>query len=256
MKNTPSGIPEILYEIEKAFDKLDRDNITPWAFFYTAHGARFKDFDGNPKEMGGGHLVFDGSVQKYYWELNVQPFIKDIIVRAFKMALAYGDGWGCDAGPAVEQVRLALEKGVRRTFMRMRKIDRGLRGRGYPERVEPHDIAIEMEPMLGFLGQFYHSAMQAAKAVAAGGQAEPDCSDLKGQWAALGGAKKGEADDLYDNRLKIIRKLVQRFRDADVRLSQRKAADLLGTSKTTVQQFWSATKYGLPYRKPAGRASR
>ncbi len=65
------------------FERLEREKITPWAFFRTDKGVRLTDFFGKEVSYIGGDLKIEGFAREYFWNGFIQAFLNDIVSRKF-----------------------------------------------------------------------------------------------------------------------------------------------------------------------------
>lgn len=139
MKQSPA-YSFIKERIELEFERLEREKVTPWAFFLTDKGVRLTDFFGKLVSYTGGGLQFDGSPRLYFRNGFIQPFINDIVSRNFLETEGFcrekGLGWRLP----LEETAFFLKAGILRIYQRMSDIDQRLRGKGYPNSVPRHDL--------------------------------------------------------------------------------------------------------------------
>jgi hypothetical protein len=127
--------------IELEFQRLERDKITPWAFFRTNKGVRLTDFFGKEISYIGGGLEFEGSPREFFWNGFIQPFLNDIVSRNFSETERFCREKGLDWRLPLEETALLLKIGINKAYNRMSAIDQRLRGKGYPDsvsRYNPH----------------------------------------------------------------------------------------------------------------------
>ena len=133
MKKSPA-YHFIKERIELEFQRLERDKITPWAFFRTNNGIKLTDFFGKEISYIGGGLEFEGSPREFFWKGFIQPFLNDIVSRNFSETENFRKK-GLDWKPPLEETALLLKTGINRAYNRMSDIDQRLRGKGYPDSV-------------------------------------------------------------------------------------------------------------------------
>ncbi len=69
---------KIKYDTNNEFEKLNKDKITPWAFFSTDVMPPITKFDGTVIHYRG--IEFSGSAYLVFWEGFIEPFLQDIII--------------------------------------------------------------------------------------------------------------------------------------------------------------------------------
>jgi hypothetical protein len=148
VSKVPADGPGPLYHVIETFvrdeyQKLDQDRLVPWSFFH-ANGVTTKDFYGHIISYSGP-LAFGGSARDVFWQLP-QPFLRDIAVRTIDETVRRGEG-KCDLHQALAQTEGLLIACSQKTFRRMSKIDRQLRGNGHPKSVAERDTSGDVAAM-------------------------------------------------------------------------------------------------------------
>jgi len=152
--------PEIIFAIDTAFAKLEREKITPWAFLTTNEMPPIEDYHGRVIQYRG--VKFEGSPELVFWRGFVDPFLEALIGWGFKLALDHARERGLDPQPCIDVAQQALENGVSRILNRMKDIDRRLRGNGSPEKVHPRDVTAAKGTFFGKIKEYKASAIQAS----------------------------------------------------------------------------------------------
>lgn len=127
--------------IELEFEKLDKEKVTPWAFFLSGKGLRLTNFLG--KEIRYSGIGFEGSPRMVFWQGFIQPFLKDIASRSFAETRGFCSTHGLELGQPMEETASLLKAGIRGIYARMSAIDQRLRGKGFPKSVQKYDAAAE-----------------------------------------------------------------------------------------------------------------
>lgn len=155
-----SDYPEITFRIKQAFQQLEVDKITPWAFLGTGKMRPIEDFHGRTIHYSG--VAFEGSPRQVFWNGFIEPFLEALFLWAFDLALAYAKGRHLDARSVLQHARQCLSNGIYSIYRRMQDIDRRLKGKGFPERASQHDISRPVEFMHAKLEGYFGSALRAA----------------------------------------------------------------------------------------------
>jgi hypothetical protein len=154
-RNLPQGPSPLYPAMEKfvwdAWERLDREYITRWAFFNVEKDLSVLDFHGRKISMGGGHLAFDGAPRDVFWQ-SARPFLEDITVRAIDEVVKSAHGQ-CELRQPLLEVQGMLISCTRKTYARMATIDRRLRGKGRPDSVPIRDTARETAEMESFIAR-------------------------------------------------------------------------------------------------------
>ena len=130
--------------------RIDQQQITPWAFFYSGHPVRYKDIYGTERAIGP-NLAFDGSACIVFWNGYVQPFLEALAVRAIEETVRRCKEEKYPRRIPLEQTAGLLQSYNHKTFARMVSIDRQLRGKGDPSSVTPYNAANEIREMDAFV---------------------------------------------------------------------------------------------------------
>jgi hypothetical protein len=139
--------------IELEFERLEREKITPWAFFRTDKGVRLTDFFGKQVSYIGGGLEFEGSPREYFWNGFIQPFLNDIVSRNFSATEDFCRKKGLDWKLPLEETAFLLKAGINKVYARMAAIDQRLRGKGYPDSVPRYSPEREVASSEAFVDQ-------------------------------------------------------------------------------------------------------
>jgi hypothetical protein len=128
-KRAQSG-PSPLWPIMEKFvrdecEKLDRVQITPWAFLKSGPPMRVRDFHG--REICYQGVGFEGSPRTVFWSRYIEPFLEDITFRAVDYALKLSAEKGVNPQWVLTEVQGLLHSYTRKTLERMSDIDARLR---------------------------------------------------------------------------------------------------------------------------------
>lgn len=93
----------------------------------------------------------------------IEPFLEDIFVWAFEFALDYVRKRNLDRKEVILYTRECLINGLFQTYNKMQKIDRNLRGKGFPDRVSSRDISREIKKMQSKLDEYRDSTLAVSK---------------------------------------------------------------------------------------------
>jgi hypothetical protein len=128
--------------IELEFQKLEKDKITPWAFFLSGKGFKLTDFFGKDVTYAGGE--FEGSPREKFWKGFIQPFLQDIVSKSFSETRSFCQTHGVNLRLPLEETASLLKDAIKRVYNRMSDIDQRLRGKGYPNSVPRYDPKAEV----------------------------------------------------------------------------------------------------------------
>lgn len=153
--------PEITFAVESKFKKLSADKLAPWEFLNTGKMALIEDFYGRTIQYRG--VGFEGSPREVFWSSFIEPFLEDIFVWGFEFALDYAEKRNSNRQELILYAHQCLVNGLCLIYNRMQKIDRNLRGKGFPDQVPPRDISREIKKMQIKLDEYRDSALAALK---------------------------------------------------------------------------------------------
>lgn len=153
--------PEITFAVENRFKKIIAEKLTPWVFLNTGKMARIDDFYGRPIQYSG--VEFEGSPREVFWSGFIEPFLEDILVWGFEFALDYIKKRNSDRREVILYARECLINGLYLTYNKMQKIDRNLRGKGYPDQISPRDISQDIKKMQIKLDEYQDSTLAVSK---------------------------------------------------------------------------------------------
>ena len=135
--------------VELEFQKIEKDKVTPWAFFLSGKELRLTNFFG--KEIYYSGIGFEGSPQEVFWKDFIQPFLQDITSRSFAETREFCITRGIELKQPIEETALLLKVGINRIYERMSDIDRRLRGKGIPNSVPKYNPKAEIEASEAFV---------------------------------------------------------------------------------------------------------
>jgi hypothetical protein len=125
--------------IELEFQKLEKNKVTPWAFFLSGKKFMLTNFFEKEISYPGSGIEFEGSPRTVFWENFIQPFLQDIISRSFSETRTFCLTHGLELCQPMEETALLLKTGINGIYQRMSDIDQKLRGKGYPQSVPRYD---------------------------------------------------------------------------------------------------------------------
>ncbi|PKN68651.1 MAG: hypothetical protein CVU54_13540 [Deltaproteobacteria bacterium HGW-Deltaproteobacteria-12] len=147
-----SGSPTYSFikeRIEFEFQKLEKDKVTPWAFFLSGKELKLTDFFGKQVYYFG--IEFEGSPREVFWKGFIQPFLQDITSRSFTETREFCITREIEMKQPIEETARLLKAGINRIYERMSDIDRGLRGLGFPNSVPKYNPRSEIETSEAFV---------------------------------------------------------------------------------------------------------
>jgi hypothetical protein len=150
--------PEITFAIGQAFRQLEADKVTPWVFLTAGKMRPIENFYGHTIQYSG--VAFEGSPRYIFWNGFIEPFLEAIFLWGFNLALGYARERQVDSQQVIHHTKECLSEGISTIYRKMQDIDRRLRGKGFPDRVTPHNISGSIEAMQATLQKYYESALR------------------------------------------------------------------------------------------------
>jgi hypothetical protein len=144
--------------INDAIDKLDKEQVTPWAFLTAGPLFQIKTFDGKQIQYKG--IEFGGSPRLVFWTRYIEPFLENICIAEIAAAVVMAKEKEIDGRLLLTEVRTLLAMGFTRIYNRMADIDRKLRGKGFPKQVELRSVEREIAIMNHFLDEHIQSEIE------------------------------------------------------------------------------------------------
>jgi hypothetical protein len=127
--------------IELEFQKLEKEKVTPWAFFLSGKELRLTKFLGDEISYSG--IAYEGSPRTLFWNGFIQPFLQDIASRSFEGTRKFCLTHRLELQQPMVETADLLKAGIRRIYERMSDIDQRLRGKGYPSSVPKYNAITE-----------------------------------------------------------------------------------------------------------------
>ncbi|MGD8563303.1 MAG: hypothetical protein PVG03_12220 [Desulfarculaceae bacterium] len=138
--------------LKDEFQKVIKEQVTPWAFMTTSYGLKVKKFDGSQITISGGE--FSGSPELIFWSDDcIEPFLKHISSVTIEDAVKRCTAQNTKLKPVLKNVQELLSLGFLNVYQKMANVDRRLRGKGYPNRVELRDIDVYITKMDEFVAR-------------------------------------------------------------------------------------------------------
>ena len=137
--------------IEDEWVRLERNQITPWAFMTAGPPFRCKDFYG--KEIAYQGIGFEGSPRHVFWGRYIEPFLEDIVERTVQETLRLATEKKQSAKEPLVEVSNLLKSVAKRAYDRMAGIDQRLLGKGFPEKVSRRNTDAAFARMENFIDQ-------------------------------------------------------------------------------------------------------
>lgn len=148
--------PEISFEVGNKFKGLIAEKLTPWVFFNTGEMAPVEDFHGHSFQYRG--LAFEGTPREVFWGKFIVPFLEAICAWAFDFAADRAEKREADYRDIIIHTHQCLTNGLYKVYNEMRDIDRRLRGKGFPQKVPPRDVSLEIKKMKTRFDEYRDSA--------------------------------------------------------------------------------------------------
>ena len=137
--------------IAQEYERLRRTKIDPWSLLTAGPLFRCTDFYG--KEISYQGVRFEGSPRDVFWGGFIEPFLRDLVIRAIDHAAGLAASRGVEARTAILEATGLLKSSVSAAYHRMQDIDQCLRAGGYPEQVPPKPVDGYIDRMNTYVDQ-------------------------------------------------------------------------------------------------------
>jgi hypothetical protein len=141
--------PAFRKRVDDAVGQIIKQQVTPWSFLTAGPPFRIKMFDG--KQIAYEGVGFEGSLREVFWSRYIEPFLEDLCISEIGAAVAMAKERGVDARLLLPEVQNLLSAGCRRAYVSMADVDRRLRGKGFPDKVDLRSIDQEVSAMAQFI---------------------------------------------------------------------------------------------------------
>ncbi len=159
--------------ITDAFEQLDKQQVTPWAFMTAGPPFRVNRFDGT--EIAYQHIGFEGSPREVFWSGYIEPFLEHICSSEIEAAVSMAKERDVDARLLLPEIRELLTTEIEKVYERMADLDQRLRGKGYPEKVGRQAVTHKVQRMETFVAERIQAELEMWKPK---GNAEFETVDL------------------------------------------------------------------------------
>jgi len=129
--------------------KLERNQITPWAFLNSGPPMKVTDFHGSQISYQG--IRFEGSPRVVFWSRYIEPFLEDVAFRSVDYATKLSNEKKVDPRKPLSEVQGLFLSYTRKAYARMAEIDRRLLGHGFPEKIPLRSTVNEQRAMETFI---------------------------------------------------------------------------------------------------------
>ncbi len=144
--------------VDDLYDQIYNEKLKPWIFINTGKPLRVERHDGTLIQYEG--VGFEGTSRLVFWGDNfIPPIIENAIVKAFDQTIEECRKNNIDPKPYVYETNSILAGLISNVYNRMADIDRNLRGKGYPKKVQRKDVNDEIKKMDECLKGHYAAAL-------------------------------------------------------------------------------------------------
>jgi len=143
--------------IRNECERIEREKITPWAFFGSGTQMRVTDFYGRQIAYQG--LAWGGSARLVFWTRYFEPFWEDVTDRSIKEVFKLCEERKVDARAPLRETEGLLISYDRKLFDRMAQIDQRLAGRGFPNKVPLRRTDREKQQLEQFINAHISAAL-------------------------------------------------------------------------------------------------
>lgn len=141
--------PTFEKRINDAARVIVEKNVTPWAFLKAGPKFSVKTFNG--KEISYQGIAFEGAPRTVFWGGYIDPFLEALAVEEIGHAVSLATERKVDLRILLPEVEGLLLSASNKIFYEMAKIDRNLRGNGYPANVNLRSTKAEFDRISEFI---------------------------------------------------------------------------------------------------------
>lgn len=149
--------PTFRKRVNDAIEQIIKQQATPWSFLTAGPPFRIKYFDG--KQIAYEGIEFDGSARNVFWSRYIEPFLENLCISEITAAISMTKERGVDARLFLPELQVLLSSGCHKVYTRMADVDRRLRGKGYPNKVNLRSIEQEFQAMSEFIDERIRSEL-------------------------------------------------------------------------------------------------
>ncbi len=149
--------PTFSKRINDAVDLIIERQVTPWAFLTAGPPFRVERFD--KRQIAYQGIGFEGSPRVVFWGRYIEPFLEDLCISEIEKAVEIASLKKVDARKVLPEVEGLLSAGFRRVYDRMTLIDQRLRGKGFPNKVQPRSAESQLRAMNQFLDELVRAEL-------------------------------------------------------------------------------------------------
>ena len=153
--------PILAKYIEDEWVRLERNQITPWAFMCAGPPFRCKDFYG--KQIAYQGIGFEGSPSHVFWGRYIEPFLEDITERTVQETIELAKAKQQKANESLVEASGLLKSVARRAYDLMAKTEQRLLGKGFPEKIPLRNVDDKFANMTSFIDQRINAELAMTK---------------------------------------------------------------------------------------------
>jgi hypothetical protein len=136
--------PKIRKLVNDAYEILRQEKLDPWRFFNV---KPLDCTDCRGKRIHYAGVKFEGSPRVVFWGVYIDPFLETITIKTLDTVAQMCCSAGLNPTAYLEEASQLLNLLAHQVYRDMGKIDRVLRGEGYPNRIPIRDVSNEVAKM-------------------------------------------------------------------------------------------------------------
>jgi diguanylate cyclase (GGDEF)-like protein len=130
--------------VNDAYEILRQEKLDPWRFFNV---KPLDCTDCRGKRIHYAGVKFEGSPRVVFWGGYIDPFLETITIKTLDTVAQMCGSAGLNPAAYLEEASQLLNLLAHQVYRDMAKIDRVLRGEGYPNRIPIRDVSSEVAKM-------------------------------------------------------------------------------------------------------------
>jgi hypothetical protein len=133
----------------RELDRVTSEKIMKWRMFCAQQKLHVEDYYGKPIHYEGN--LFEGSPRDVFWGRFIEPFLENGIVNILDEMHQECLSRNLEPQDYLDEARALLRLWVEKTYGNMARTDQILRGKGYPDSVQPVNVSSKIMLMHDYI---------------------------------------------------------------------------------------------------------
>lgn len=156
-RNSPL-FPRTIKIIDDKFLSIKQSKIDPWGMFHSGKTMTITDCRGKAISYQG--ILFSGSPREVFWNNFIEPCIEDAVVEVFNFIVQQcKENYRLKAKSCMDEGTILLKEKISLIYQEMSRVDQRLRGKGFPNSVQPVDVSSKISTMCAYVDTHHRSSI-------------------------------------------------------------------------------------------------